>query len=253
MKEMEADHPVRQGSPLIIELVGLAGAGKTTLLHALSRRSEEIQIGAEIELRKLRHVPVFVRNAPSLLPIILHPGQQGRWFTWEEIKYLVYLEAWPQVLEQQAAHAGGVILLDHGPVFKLATLDAFGPDYLKTERSEAWWNAMFKQWASTVDLVIWLDAPDPILEKRINSRSQRHAVKGKTETEALHFLGRYRMAYEKILARLMIDAGPVLFQFDTGQTTIEQVVDEVLLTVASHLEGARRTVASLEVQTTIVR
>ena len=253
MKKMEAGHPDRQGSPLIIELVGLAGAGKTTLLHALSRRSEEIQIGAEIELRKLRHVPVFVRSAPPLLPIILHPGRRGRWFTWEEIKYLVYLNAWPHVLEQQAAHGGTAILLDHGPVFKLATLEAFGPDYLKTERSEAWWNAMFKKWASTVDMVIWLDAPDPILEKRINSRSQRHVVKGKTEIEAFHFLGRYRMAYEQILARLMIDGGPALFQFDTSQTTIEQMVDEVLVTVASHCEGTRRTVAWPELQNNIVR
>lgn len=252
MKEMEVDHPVRQAPPLIIELVGLAGAGKTTLLHALSRRSEEIQIGAEIELRKLRHVPVFVRNAVPLLPLILHPGRKGRRFTWEEIKYLVYLKAWPHVLEQQAAHGGAAILLDHGPVFKLATLDAFGPDYLKTERSEAWWNDMFKQWASTLDMVIWLNAPDPILEKRINSRSQRHAVKGKPETEALGFLGRYRMAYDQILARLMIDEGPALVQFDTSQTTIEQMVDEVLLTIASHCEGTRRTVLP-ELQHDIVR
>jgi shikimate kinase len=252
MKEMEADHPARQGPPLIIELVGLAGAGKTTLLHALSRRSEEIQIGAEIQLRKLRHVPVFVRNVVPLLPLILHLGQHGRWFNWEEIKYLVYLMAWPQVLEQQVAHGGAAILLDHGPVFKLATLDAFGPDYLKTERSEAWWNDMFKQWASTLDMVIWLNAPDPILEKRINSRSQRHAVKGKPENEALRFLGRYRMAYEQILARLMIDEGPALVQFDTSQTTIEQMVDEVLLTIASHCEGTRRKVLP-ELQHDIVR
>jgi thymidylate kinase len=244
--DMKVDHSARYGSPLIIELVGLAGAGKTTLLQALNRRNEEIKIGAEIELRKLGHLPVFVRNAPLLLPTVLQPGQHDRWFTWEEIKYLVYLEAWPSLLKQQAAQGGAAILLDHGPVFKMATLHEFGPDYLKTERSEAWWNPMFRQWASTLDMVIWLDAPDPILEKRINSRSQRHAVKGKSETEALRFLGRYRTAYEQILARLMVDGGLALFQFDTSQTTIEQVVDEVLLTLASHGEGISRTVTSPE-------
>ena len=224
-----------------MELVGLAGTGKTTLSRALSRRSEKIQVGAEIELRKLKHIPVFVRNTPQLLPIILHRSRYSRWFTWEEIKYLVYLEGWPHVLEQQAARGGAAILLDHGPVFKLATLNAFGPEYLKTERIEVWWKNMFKQWASTVDIVIWLDAPDAILEKRINSRRQRHAVKGKTEMEVLQFLARYRMSYEQILAKLMTDGGPALFQFDTSQTTIEQVVDEILLTIASHFEGTRRT------------
>jgi shikimate kinase len=238
---MEAGYSFKQGSPLIMELVGLAGAGKTTLSRALSQRSEKIQIGAEIELRKLKHIPVFVRNAPPLLPIILHRSRGSKSFTWEEIKYLVYLNGWSHVLGQQAARGGRAILLDHGPVFKLATLNAFGPESLKTERIEAWWNNMFKQWASTVNIVIWLDAPDPILEKRINSRSQRHAVKGKTETEVLQFLARYRMAYEQILAKLMTEGGPAVFQFDTSQTTIEQVVDEVLQTIASHLEGARRT------------
>jgi len=241
MKEIDSDKLIRQDSPLIIELVGLAGSGKTTLSRALSRRSEKIQLGAEIELRKLKHIPVFVRNTPSLLPIILHRSRYSRGFTWEEIKYLVYLKGWPHVLGQQAAYAGSAILLDHGPVFKLATLNAFGPEYLKTESIQAWWNSMFNQWASTVDIVIWLDAPDPILEKRINSRNQRHAVKGKTETEVLRFLARYRISYEQILAKLMTDRGPALFQFDTSQTTIEQVVDEVLLTIASQREGTRRT------------
>jgi broad-specificity NMP kinase len=49
------------------------------------------------------------------------------------------------------------------------------------------------------------------------------------------------MAYEQILAKLMTEGGPAVFQFDTSQTTIEQVVDDVLQTIASHLEGARRT------------
>src|SRR5688572_23792003 len=240
MKKVEADYPIKQGSPLIIELVGLAGAGKTTLLHALSCRNEKIQIGAEIELRKLKHIPVFVRNTLPLLPIIMYGSRYGRRFTWEEIKYLVYLKGWPHVLGQQATYGGTAILLDHGPVFKLATLNAFGPEYLKTERIQAWWNNMFNQWASTLDIVIWLDAPEPILEQRINSRSQRHAVKGKSKTEVLQFLALYRKSYEQILAKLTTNGGPVLFQFDSSQMTIEQIVDEVLRTLKTHQEKTER-------------
>jgi thymidylate kinase len=241
MKKMEADKLIKPPSPLIIELVGLAGSGKTTLSRALSRLSEKFQLGVEIELRKLKHIPVFVRNTPSLLPIILYRSRYSRGFTWEEIKYLVYLNGWPYVLGQQAAQGGSAILLDHGPIFKLATLNAFGPEHLKTESIEAWWNKMLKQWASTVDIVIWLDAPDSVLEQRINSRNQRHAVKGKTETEVLQFLARYRISYEEILAKLVSDRGPALFRFDTSQTTLEQVVDEVLLIVASRFEETRPT------------
>ena len=142
---------------------------------------------------------------------------------------MVYLKAWPRVLTQQAWNNGTVILLDHGPVFKLATLLAFGPDKLRSEHFEKWWNSMFKQWAYTLDMVMWLDAPDTLLVERINRRSQRHVVKGKSEQEAYGFLARYRASYEEIMAKLRANGGPTLLQFNTNQASVEQIVDEVLL------------------------
>ena len=120
------------------------------------------------------------------------------------------------------------VLLDHGPVFKLATLREFGPEKLSANGFETWWNNIFKQWASTLDMVVWLDAPDSVLEKRINSREQRHLVKGKTGSEVVHFLGRYRSSYEKILDQLKTHDGPRLLQFDTSRTSLEQVAEEIL-------------------------
>lgn len=213
---------------LIMELVGPAGAGKTTLTRVLSHRSAIIQVGSDIELRKLKYVPVIVRNTLSLMPIFLRKLRYGRWFTWDEIKALVYLKGWPGVLRQEAATGDAMILLDHGPIFKLATLNEFGPERLKTEGFETWWSAMFKQWASTLDVVVWLDAPDLVLENRINSRDQRHLVKGKTGAEVVHFLARYRTSYDQILGKLKTPGGPLLLQFDTSRISIEQVADEIL-------------------------
>jgi len=228
--EMLSNKAIKQKSPLIVELVGLAGAGKTTLARALSQRDEKILVAADLELRKMRHIPIFVSNVPFLLPVFLRRCRSSRWFTWDEIKAMVYLKAWPRVVRQQASNQGTVILLDHGPVFKLATLNAFGPERLKSQGFEQWWHSMFKQWAFTLDLVIWLDASDTNLEERINTRSQRHAVKGKSEQEASKFLARYRTSYEQILAKLAAYGGPTLLQFDTSQASIEQILAEVLVT-----------------------
>jgi len=200
----------------------------------LSQHDEKIRIAADLELRKMAHIPIFVGHAPSLLPALLRGCRSTRGFTWDELKAMVYLKGWPRVLRQQALHSGTAILLDHGPVFKLATLNAFGSERLKGQGFEQWWNSMFQQWACTLDMVVWLDAADTNLLERINTRSQRHAVKGKPEPEASQFLARYRMSYEQILAQLTAYGRPTLLQFDTSQASIEQIVNEVYARIYSY-------------------
>lgn len=239
MKERLRHTGVRQRSLRMVELVGPAGAGKTTLARALSQSSGKIVVAPDISLRKVKCIPTFVHSVFLLLPIFLRRCRCGRWFTWDEIKAMAYLKGWPRIFQQQAAESETIILLDHGPVFKLATLHAFGPDRLRTPVAEKWWSDMCKQWASLLDMVIWLDATDPILEKRINARDQRHAVKGKPEPEALRFLARYRASYQQILAKLTANGGPTLYQFDTSQTSIEQIAENVLAACDIESPGSR--------------
>lgn len=219
----------QEAKALIVDLVGLAGAGKTTLAQAMSACDGRVQVAADLELRRMDHMPIFVRNAPSLLPVLLRRCRDSRWFSWDEIKAMVYLEGWPRVLRQKAMHGGTAILLDHGPVFKLATLNAFGPERLKSRGFETWWHSMFEQWASTLDIVIWLNASDSILVDRINARNRRHAIKGKSEREAHKFLLRYQTSYEQILAKLTAYGQRLtLLHFDTSQKSPEQIAVEVL-------------------------
>lgn len=225
---MLRNNAVKQKSPLIVELVGPAGAGKTTLSRALSQRDEKIWVATDLQLRRREHIPIFTRNAALLLPVFLRQYRSSRWFTWDEMKAIVYLKAWPRVLRQQATNNGTAIVLDHGPVFKLATLLAYGPESLRTQRFEKWWNKMSKQWAFTLDMVIWLDAPDALLMKRINTRSQRHVVKGNSEREVHEFLARYRIAYKQVLMRLRAYRQLTVLEFDTKIASSEQIVDQVL-------------------------
>jgi shikimate kinase len=220
----------RQKPPLIVELVGLAGAGKTTLSRAISQRDKKIRVANDIELRKMVHIPIFIGYASILLPLFLRRCQHSRWFTWDEIKSIVYLKGWPHILRQPISNSNAVILLDHGPVFKLTTLNAFGPERLKSHSFEQWWHSTFEQWARTLDRVIWLDAPDVLLMERINTRSQKHAVKGKSKREVSNFLDRYRTSYEQILSKIRTHGGPKALQLNTNQTSIEQIVDEILFT-----------------------
>jgi shikimate kinase len=228
MDPMRREKTIQQRPALVMELVGPACAGKTTLTRTLTQCSTKMVVARDISVRRPDHLAVFVRDAPRLLPVLLPGYHNSRSFTWEEIKSMVYLKAWSHVLRQQAANNHAVMLLDQGPVFRMATLHAFGPAWIRTAAADMWWNEMFKQWAAFLDVVIWLDAPNPLLVKRINARDRWHAVKNKSDREASQFLDRYRMSYQLVLTRLSVNGGPRVIPFDTGHIAIPQLVNAIL-------------------------
>jgi ABC-type dipeptide/oligopeptide/nickel transport system ATPase component len=214
--------------PRFMELVGPAGSGKSTLARALCQRSAEITMGPEIAFRNADQIPIFIGSIPLILSTLFSRARDGRSWTWDEIKFLIYLKKWNRVLALQALNHPGTILLDHGPIFKLATLHAFGPNWLRSAVAEVWWSELFQQWATLLDLIVWLDAPDRLLETRINARDQKHEVKGKTGQDVIWFLDRYRTSYQYVLSGLAAFGGPSIIKFDTSQATMEQTVEKLL-------------------------
>jgi shikimate kinase len=228
MKKMAVDHRIKPHPPIIMELIGPAGAGKTTLSRALSQRDEDIVMGPDIELRKVSHIPVFIRSISSSVPLFLYQCKSNRQPTWTELKDIAYLKGWPQFLRRRPSNTGKVILLDQGPVFRMATLHEFGPESLRSEASKTWWLHLYDQWASTLDILIWLDTSDAILMERINTRTKKHDIKGRPELEAQQFLTQYRRSFNAVLTKLKSYNGPTILQFDTSKISIEQIADEIL-------------------------
>lgn len=228
MNKVLADNTIVGRSPLVVEMCGPAGAGKTTLLRALSQCNQVFVEGAHLRVRRIGHIPFFLSNALLLLPAFLSHHRNSRCFTWDEIKMMVCLKGWPHVLRRQASNNGTVTVLDHGPVFQLTRLHAFGPEKINSQSFEEWWDSMLKQWATIMYMVVWLDAPDAVLLERIHTRNRWHIIKGKSGQEACEFLGRYRTSYEHIISALTAEGGPQVLRFDTDQKSVDQIVDKVL-------------------------
>ncbi len=147
---------------------------------------------------------------------------------------MAYLKAVHHVLGQQASSNDVVTILDHGPNYRLAFLRALGPEITKSPPYARWWNSLLIQWTATLDMVIWLDAPNTILLERIRGRDKRHAIKEKCEQEAYEYLTHYRTFLEQTIAESVATHGIWLFEFDTNQESIEQIAEKVLATGYFH-------------------
>lgn len=237
--EKKNNNQPNNNNQLFVEIVGLAGTGKTSLSQALSKQNEQIHIGQDLQLRKIEHFPIFISQIPALLSLYLKSYRLNRRLTWNETKAIVYLNGGEYLINQLISRNGTIILLDQGPIFQLVTLNAFGPDSLKTQGFEHWWKRMYQKWASFLDIVIWLDAPEHVLKERINNREKRHIIKNSNERERSNFLAGYRLAFEQIIDNLRFNGRPKLLRYNTNQVSIEEIVDEVHNSINLILDGNR--------------
>jgi shikimate kinase len=187
--------------PAIVELVGLAGVGKSTLARELVAGRPDLQLGLPLSrLRSARAQAEAVR--PFVMPYLRHAAGTA-WFPRYQVRGLGYLQAWRRSLDQ-VPEGVAYVVLDHGPLFWLTTLDALGPRLTSTAAFRRWWHRTLDDWAGLLDVVVWLDAPDELLMQRIRARAQRHVLLGASDHDSEVFLARYRASYELVREQLAL-------------------------------------------------
>lgn len=224
-----ADKPENLARPLMVEILGPAGAGKTTLASALCQRNGKAVIAEIPGARTVRNAPFFLKNGLALSPMFLRQPANGRRLTWREIKMMIHANGWYELLYQQAPSGNSVILLDHGPVYRVVGLREFGPQITKSDSFMDWRDKTLALWASHLDLVVSLDAPNFVLANRINNRATPHVVKGRSEQEICDFLTRYRTSYAEAISYLVgLKDAPRVLHFDTHKDGQGQITESVL-------------------------
>lgn len=212
-------------SSRIVEFVGPAGAGKTTLLETIRERHSEVIPG--VALSKVELLPYYIRSSAFLLPLVVqHPGR-GRKLTWADMRSMVYLRAWEDRLGRNGLRSQRIVTLDHGPIFRLVFLRSFGPEIMRCQAYQEWWNKTLYRWSDLLDTVIWLDAPDAVLFERINKRACSHPVKHHPEREVYSFLDHYRTAYLDILQNVERNPRFRVFRFDTSRDTPSCLAEKI--------------------------
>jgi shikimate kinase len=213
--------------PLVVELVGPAGSGKTTLLRVLATRDARIRAG--LRIHRIRHLPLIIQSALSLVPTVFSLLYASPRFLWNNLRYLVRLRTFHSVLRREASRNNRTVIMDEGPVFTLARLTALHDARGASRGFDRCWRRALNQWAHTLDAVIWLDAPDAVLTRRIRDREKAHRIKEQTDRTISEFLARYRSSYGAVMSVLGEgeDGGKVLM-FDTASASTDLIADVVL-------------------------
>jgi hypothetical protein len=223
---------------LLVEVLGPAGSGKTTVATALATRDRAIV--TDIPLPRRRTLPFRARTLVRSIPWRLRaPAGAGPAFDRRGARAMAYLEAWRHAIRAGRAPAS-VTVLDHGPVFRLAYLIAFGPRMTRTAGFHRWWVAEVEAWSRSLDLLVVLDAPNDSLLERIAARDRAHAVKGRPAAEGRLYLERYREAFETVLSRFAGAGGPDVVRIDTVESDLEQTVGCALAALTALATGGRR-------------
>jgi shikimate kinase len=212
-----------------VEIVGVAGVGKSTLSHALKRMNASIRLGNFPDVRKISDAPFFLWNGLQVSLALFNVARDhSRGLTRRELAWLSILNGWPVRLQREACDQ--LVVLDQGPVYLLTELCEFGPEFLRSEEAEKFWQKFHARWARTLDAVIWLDAADTDLLKRIRTREKEHVVKHRSDRTTLAFLDLYRRAYERVILKLtMTHSDLKIIRLDTSQKSAEEIVRQLSL------------------------
>ena len=211
--------------PLVVELVGPAGAGKSELLKSLAGRDPSIRVNMGVWTIP---GPLLVLGALQVGTTTLGLFRASHAFLWEEAKCLIKLRALHHQLQLHRCTGYRTVVYEEGPVFALGSLHTSANQTAIKDGLASWWPGALQQWARALDIVVSLDASNPILARRIRARWYEHPVKGKSDAEIFAYLEQYRGAYARVVSELQARHGPVVLSFRTDQGSTAQIAEQLL-------------------------
>lgn len=217
--------------PILVEIIGVAGTGKSSLARALA--SDGYTEPPFISASNPRHLVVLLRALPRLWAHFVGNLARRPRMSWADFKLMAYVTGWREFLRGSPEYRDSTLIFDQGPLYALGRLEAKGLGVASTPTFRRWWDEMLSAWAAEISLVIWLDAADAELARRINQRSQGHVIKGRPIEESDRFLRHYRDVFAEVLRRVESEATEVV-RFDTTTLDLEELTDTARNLIRSH-------------------
>jgi len=205
----------------LMELAGPAGVGKSTLARALMGRLD----GTPGTIWGLPVLPLLgngLRLIPTFGGLWLHSGSP----LWSETRHMVRLRTLRRTLGRAQPRPTELVIFDEGPIFAMTWLRGFGHEALRQQPSAEWWRSATREWASVIDTVVVLDAPDHVLAQRIRARSHPHEVKELPDPEIARWMARFREALDWVLSEMARHGGPLVVRL-SAERPAERIAEQL--------------------------
>ncbi len=214
-------------APRVVEVVGPAGAGKSSLCRALTKTSAHVRLATFPDVRSSKATPFFLWHGLRMSRNLFQP-KDSRTLTFREFAWLCILDGWAGILQEEWASSRQTNLLDQGPVYLISELSESGPRSMKSRLSTGDLRMLPDRWASVLDAIVWLDAPDDVLVRRIRSRKKEHIVKNAPDQAVVKFIRTFRETYEQTLSMISRqNASLKVLRFNTAACTAGEIASNL--------------------------
>ncbi len=201
----------------VVEIIGPAGSGKTSVARKLAGDSNSLMTSVSWHDNKSGLFKVVFRRGFQILSMAVNK------IPVETIKEIIGLETELDILKKHKKNhvlPCRNVVLEIGPVFKVAKILMEGkvkhPELVKR---------MCNKIADIVDLLVWIDAPNDILQLRINSREKQHMMKDQASDSIYEFLENYRKAFSSVISES--GGGFPVVRFDSSKLTVDELSDTI--------------------------
>ena len=225
----------RKPRPLVVELVGVWGSGKSSLAKSLATRDGSVRAAPPVWALPKRLLAI---GGLQVLGAVLSLLRRGRGIPWKETRQLMRLRALYHHLEILRRDDCRVVVVEDGPALILSWLRGAAHGATVGGDMPRWWSSVVKRWSETVDIVVFLDAPQRVLTQRVLARAQANPFKGRLEDELSAELERARGAYVHVISDLQAYEAPTFLSFRTDQRSVDDIADELLATFESERDAS---------------
>ena len=202
----------------IIEIAGLAGSGKSTIGKLLG---QENNVQYRLHFKWQNNVRRLLSHFPKCILLSIRMGISKQ--TWTRFNLFLYLEILLDNLTDLKDTHSSTLLLDQGPIYLHAYLTGRCNNNCRQSAINVWSRNHLERWSDILDQVVWLEASDDILLRRVIKREKTHYLKDVSKEEREMFFHKYRVAYKQILNDCSNTGIKILF-LRTDELSVEDTV-----------------------------